>query len=183
MKSVFSITRFACLAALLFLIASCAGGENVNQSANQPTNNGSNSVVSAKDDAAELGKVVKLPQMPEEAIFREEGLTQQTATANAEQPAQSPQKPKKLVAVLRFTPEDAQKVVEQAERYKPGEFVTLDTESWFPAELIAQSQTAGDATLKGTAYAANDFYQAPYINGRITRIAETDYFVLELFPM
>jgi hypothetical protein len=35
--------------------------------------------------------------------------------------------------------------------------------------------------LKGAAYAANDFLQSPYNNGKLTRINDTNYFVLELF--
>lgn len=177
MKKFFTKLRFAPLSVLL-LLGACAGGENTNQNVNQAGNNGSNTVVTAKDDAAELGKIIKLPLMPEEVSFREESLTD--AENKNRQP--SPNE-KKLIAVLKFTAEDAQKIVEQAEKYKPAEFVSIDTESWFPAELIAQSQPAGDLTLKGNSYAANDFYQTPYMSGRITRISETHYFVLELFSM
>ena len=49
-----------------------------------------------------------------------------------------------------------------------------------PPELIAQSQGSGDEILKGKSYAANEFFSESYKNGKITRINDTDYFILEL---
>jgi hypothetical protein len=88
---------------------------------------------------------------------------------------------KKLTAVLRFLNEDADKIVAQAASVKAAAPSTINTEKWFPPELIAQSRTSGDDTLKGLSYPANDFYNAPYSDGTFTRIDGTDYFVLELF--
>ncbi len=78
-----------------------------------------------------------------------------------------------------FNAEDAGQIVSQAEKYQPAAAAQIDAENWFPAELIAQSQLSGDETLKGTSYAAGDFLQPPFNTGRITRIDNTDYFVLE----
>ncbi|MDQ3042529.1 MAG: hypothetical protein M3R11_09180, partial [Acidobacteriota bacterium] len=72
-------------------------------------------------------------------------------------------------------------IVASAERYKTPAPADIDAEDWFPPELVAKSQESGDASLKGIGYAANDFLQPPYSNGRLTRINDTDYFVLELF--
>ena len=167
------------LAAIL-LINACSNGENTNQISNQALNKeadiNSNSIIVAKDDPAELGKIINLPIIPEEAVWREEPRGRQTDANRAPGPGD-----RKLTAVLLYTPEDTQKLVGTIEKYKSAEQVELETESWFPAELIAQSQTSGNETIKGSAYAANDFVQSPYLNGRITHISGTDYFVLELF--
>ncbi len=55
--------------------------------------------------------------------------------------------------------------------------------SW-PARLMAaggaQSELSGDETLKGNSYAANDFLQSPYEAGKLTRLEDSNYFILEL---
>lgn len=87
---------------------------------------------------------------------------------------------KKLHAVMRFSTDDANRLVNEAAAYKDPEIVTLSSESWFPSELIAQGEMSGDDSLKGLSYAANSFFQDPYTSGRLVRIEETDYFVLEM---
>ena len=117
-----------------------------------------------KDDLEDFRQIVKLPFEPEEVVWREE----------------SPDGKKKTTAVLRFAPPDTEKIAAQAGTYRAGTPAVIETETWFPAELIAQSQLSGDETVKGTTYAANDFLQPPYMNGKLTRIENSDYFVLEL---
>ena len=146
---------------------------NSNQIAENTANNQANQ---AKDDALELSKIINLPYVPaEEAVFREENVgekSNQTAAANR----------KKLIAVLKFSDTDTEKIVAQSDQYPPAPApAKLDVESWFPPELIAVSQESGDESLKGISYPANDFYSETYNNGKITRINNTDYFVLELF--
>ncbi len=181
MKFASRINSYIFLAAVL-LINACSGGGNTNQvsnqASNQPGETNSNSVIAAKDDPAELGKIINLPIMPEEAVWREEPRGRQSDANRSPGPND-----RKLTAILLYTPEDTQKLIALVEKHKPAEGVELETESWFPAELIAQSQTSGNETIKGNAYAANDFVQPPYLNGRITYISGTDYFVLELFTM
>jgi len=118
---------------------------------------------------------IKMPFHPEEAVWREDVLGK---SGDNRVPAPTD---KKLTAVLRFLKDDAAKITAQAEKYKPATPATINTEKWFPAELIAQSQTSGDETVKGSSYPANDFLNPPYSDGKITRIEGTDYFVLELF--
>ena len=134
--------------------------------------NGSNSNP-AKDDIDELGKIIKLPLLPEEANYWEENLNESGVNQNSGVN-------KKIVAVLKLSPENAAQLVENIVKIKPPTDSDIDAESRFPAELIAQSQLSGDETLKGKSYAADDFLQPPYKSGKITRIENTDYFVLEL---
>jgi hypothetical protein len=158
-------------------IAGCTANKNTNtNSTNQPANSvNSNNSNTVKDDVDELEMIVKLPFHPEEAVWREETLGK---PGDNRVPGPTD---KKLVAVLLFLREDADKIVAQAQKYKPAAPAIISSESWFPAELIAQSQMSGDETLKGASYPANDFYNAPFTDGKITRIEGTDYFVLELF--
>ena len=154
----------------IFLFSACGKNETANN-ANLPTNQTANynndNKTPPMDDIEELERIIKLPFHPEEATWRETDLK----TSNGE---------KKLIVVVQFLSEDANKIVEQAEKYTPAVAVEVDAEDWFPAELIAQSQISGDINLKGKSYAANDFFESPYTNGKITRIDNTDYFVLEL---
>lgn len=155
----------------------CSSADNVNSNANL-TNQAANSANPNKvvnDEIEELELTVKLPFHPEEAVWREETLGK-PGSDRVPGPTD-----KKLVAVLRFLKDDAEKVAAQAEKHRPVLIETISTENWFPAELIAQSRTSGDQTLKGKSYGANDFYNLPYSDGKITRIEGTDYFVLELY--
>jgi hypothetical protein len=87
---------------------------------------------------------------------------------------------KKITAVIHFDPDDEKKVITDAERFGPPQNATIETQSWFPDELTAQSDLHGDQPLSGKAYPANQFFQDPYNSGRIIDIDGTDYYVLEL---
>ncbi len=114
--------------------------------------------------------------MPEEATWREDNLNAQ-ASGESKSAAQER---KKLTAVLRFNDDAAAKIVAQTENNKTAKASEVEAEDWFPAELVAQSQLSGDETLKGSTFPADDFFQPPYAKGNITRINNTNYFVLEL---
>ena len=130
----------------------------------------------AKDNDEHLKVVIKMPFEPEETVWREDAMNER----NAENRKFS-KDDKKLTAVLRFSAEDANKIAVQAETYGQPSPVEIGTENWFPAELIAQSELSGDETLKGIGYSANDFSQPPFVDGRLTRIENSNYFVLELY--
>lgn len=169
------------LISLMFLMVIINGcGEHKNDNANFPAANNQsvqsqNNANVSKDDVEELGKIIKLPMQPEEASWRED--KSETQGNNNSAPATGS---KKLTVVLKYSAEEAQTIVEQVDKSKPPFASNIDAESWFPPELIAKSQESGDENLKGTSYAANDFLQEPFKNGKLTRINDTDYFVLEL---
>ena len=163
---IFRTKLFFVFLAGLFLLAACGKSENTNQKtnvSNQTANSNPNANLT-NDDAEEFSKIVNLPVMPEEVAWRETNRENQ----------------KKLIAVLKFSAADAQTVVAQAEKRRPAASSEVDAENWFPPELVAQSQQSGDAAIKGSAYAADDFLLEPYKNGKMTRIDGTNYFVLEL---
>ena len=151
------------------MLGACSGGSSNANSANTaaaPANKPDPVAEGVKDNAEELGGLVKLPFEPEEVTWKE------IASGDS----------RKLLAVIRFTPEDSKKVIERASKIKPGVSVSIPSERWFPAELVSQSEMSGDDQISATAYPADEFYQAPYSEGRLSRFQESDFFILELTP-
>lgn len=146
-----------------FLMLACAGKPDVNRPANAnasaAANNNSNS---AQSNAEELGLLVNIPYELEDVAWKQDEAS------------------KKLTAVLLLKPQDAAAFVAEAERVTAPSAANVSSETWFPAELVAQSGLSGEDNLKGTAYAPTTFLQPPYTSGRVTRIENTDYFILEL---
>ena len=133
---------------------SANGGRPGANSANQNSN-------AARTNVEELGLLVRVPYEVEDVVWKENATK------------------KTLIAVLRFLPADAEKVVAEATQFGEAQPNVISPETWFPEELIAQSDLSGDNALKGKAYLANGFLQAPYSSGKVTRIDGTDYFVIE----
>lgn len=149
------------------MLGACRGPSSNANTANAntaPANRSDPASEGVKDNEEELAGLVKLPFEPEEVTWKEisSGDT------------------RKLLAVLRFTPEDSKKVVERASKIKPGVSVSIPSERWFPAELVSQSEMSGDDQISATAYPADEFFQAPYSEGRLSRFQESDFFILEL---
>jgi hypothetical protein len=155
-RTVVILALFLCPAAF----SSCGGTPKVNL--NAAANTASENTNSAKTNIEELRMSVNVPYEAEDIVWKE--------TAGRKQ----------INAVLLFSSQDANKIVAEAAPRQAPQNVKLSSESWFPAELIAQSEMSGDDTLNGIAYAADGFYQEPFTAGRIVRIDGTDYFVLEL---
>ncbi len=150
------------------MLGACSGrSTNSANTANSNTaaaNNSDPADESVKDNAEELATLARLPFEPEEVTWKE-------TTAGDK---------RKLLAVIRFTPEDSKKIVENAAKIKAGEPVSIPSERWFPAELISQAEMSGDDQITATAYPADEFYQAPYSEGRLSRFQQSDFFILEL---
>jgi len=142
-------------------LSGCGAGDSSNSAANADNASASNSNT-VKTNVEELGMIVNVPYESDDCSFKEF-------------PSQ-----KKLVAVLRFSPNEANRLIADAVKIRPAQRMSVAPESWFPAELVAQSETTGDDMLNGQSYAANAFFQDPYNDGRITHIDQTDYFILEL---
>lgn len=144
------------------LLSACGGTANSNAASNAPANAANDAANTAKSNVEELGLLINMPYEAEEVVWKED--------------AQS----KKVIAVLRFSPDDSKKFVAQAEKIKVPQKVTLPTQTWFPPELIAQGDMGGEDSVNGLAYSASAFFQPPFTEGRITRVEDTDYFVLEV---
>lgn len=148
------------ISSFISVFTACSGDSNVNSnSGNRAVRSNENANV-PHTNAEELGMLVKIPYETEDIVWKE-----------------YPSK-RRILAILRFSPADANKLT--AEAGGPTEPATIATESWFPDELIAQSEMSGDNALKGTSYPATAFAQEPYSIGKLTRVEGTDYFILEM---
>lgn len=183
-----SITKKAGLifAVGIIFIASCKQYDET-RNINAPTPdltqsaNANNAANLAKDDAEELNEIIKLPFEPDEeaTVWRETSLAKEDTGNRIPAPTD-----KKLVAVMKFNEKDTEKLIELVSSHlPPPQPAQTTTETWFPAELTAVSSLSGNETLKGTAYSAKDFLKTPYTQGRLIKVDETDYFILELTAM
>ncbi|MEZ5344557.1 MAG: hypothetical protein R2681_03280 [Pyrinomonadaceae bacterium] len=129
----------------------------------------------AKDDEIELDKLINLPFEPEENIWRKADI-QPNGNSNMEPERDG----EKLTVVLKFSDEKRDAVINRIKSNRAPSQTTFEPESWFPAELVAKSETSGDNALKGTSYGPEGFAKAPYLIGSMIHIADTNYFVLDL---
>ena len=155
-----------CLSVLaLLLFCSCASAPANNGQQNTNTANVSNSQAGPNDNVEELRSSIQVPVEPEEVAWRivsdKDGR-------------------KRLTAVLRLKPEDFKALSVRASAPGPGKKVEASVEQWFPAELIAMSETTGEMAVPATSYPANEFFQAPFSAGTVSLIDDTDYIILEL---
>lgn len=144
------------------MLSACGDGQNNAVNRTSTTNpQASNSNV-ARSNVEELGMLVHVPYEVEDIVWKQDPTD------------------RNIVAVFRFSEQDAAKLVAEAEKAGPGRAVSIPVETWFPDELIAQGEMSGDSSLKGTALPANMFFQEPYSAGRIIRVEGMDYFILEI---
>jgi hypothetical protein len=160
------------LALLVSLFAgSCTDSRDANSNnGNQAGNVNAKHSNPVKDNAEELAALIKLPVLPEEK--NDERVEWREETVN--------QKGRKLTAIIKYNEANTAQIIALAEKHKPAVPVELGVEDWYPEELTAQTQLSGNESLKATAYAANDFVNPPYSHGRLVRINESNFFVLEL---
>lgn len=168
------LKTFLILSALLFSI-SCLSEDkpiddvntlrpNVNENVNENVNINSNANV-AEDNEVKLREKIRFPYEP----IGDSPWQEDTKSV-----------PNKLTAVLKFSAEDTQKLLEKLRSESKSFEASIDAESWFPAELIAKSDATGDTSLKGIGYSAEDFAKPPYVQGNLIYIEGADFFVLNL---
>lgn len=167
MTLLFIVFRTAAILSLFItctLLCSCVGGRDEKANSRPPTaaNRSNQNSSSPRTNVEELGLLVNVPYETEDVVWKEASPV------------------KKVVAVLLFTKETAERVVADAQAHGASKNVTIAAEPWFPDELIAQSEMSGDALLRGTAYPGNSFFLGEYNAGTITRIEGSDHFVLEI---
>jgi len=161
--------QFAPPAVLIFLLSSLILQGCSSPVANTAVSNASSANTSAessqsgpKDNIDELELLVRLPYQPDEVVWKES-------------PGQ-----KKLTAVIRFSPENAAKMAAEVAKNGQPSPETITVETWYPNELIAQGELTGESIVKGQSYPAGPFLNPPYTAGKITRIDNTDYFILQI---
>jgi len=156
-----------CLSVLALLLScSCASPPATNgneQSTN--TASGSNSQAGPNDNVEELRSSIQVPIEPDEVVWRI------VSDKNGR---------KRLIAVLRLKPEDFKALSARSSAPGPGKPVDASVEQWFPAELIAMSETTGEMAVPAMSFPANEFFQAPFNAGTVSLINDTDYVIVEL---
>ncbi|MFT3744570.1 MAG: hypothetical protein QM785_09750 [Pyrinomonadaceae bacterium] len=158
-----AIFRFGILLLLALLIAAntgCGGAANSNAAKAANSSASTSNPNAVRTNAEELGVLVKLPYETEDIVWKE-----------------YPTK-KRIVAIMKFSAADAAKIV--AEAGGTPENTGIAVESWYPEELVAQTEMSGDNALKGVSYPATAFYQEPYTIGKITHVEGSDYFILDV---
>ncbi len=158
-------SRFAVLVFLLFsqLLIGCSSRAGNTSPANSAASNPSNTQKAGpNDNIEEFGMLVRLPFTPDEVAWEED-------------PEQ-----KTLTAVIRFSPESAQKMAAEISKNSKPSPATVTVEAWYPNELIAQGEMNGESTVNGQSYPAEPLLNPPYTSGKITRIENTDYFILQI---
>lgn len=167
------ISLILALIAAIQLIGACSGGSSTPGSNNAASNaeqaNANRAVEpgmeGAKDNAEELGTLVKMPYEPEDLAWKE-----------------YPNGPgRRLLAVFQLTDEDSRRLIDSTSKIRPGSPVSITSEKWFPKELVTQNEMSGDSGIQATAYAADEFLQPPYAEGTLSRVDNTNFFVLEVF--
>jgi hypothetical protein len=164
----FSLVGFG-LFVLLFA-TSCSDSNNANANNANQTGNVNSKNPAAKDNAEELSTLINLPIVPDEK--NDERVEWREESENP--------KGKKLTAILKYNEANTAQIIALVEKHKPGAPVQIGVEEWYPEELTAQTQLSGNESLKGVAYEARDFYHPPYNQGRLIKIDESNFFILEL---
>lgn len=150
------------LVAVTSLLSACSSpAANSNQTAVGHSNVANSTNSAPKDNVEEFADLVRLPFAPKEVAWKEvEG--------------------KGIIAVVGFSDENAEKMAAEAAKSGQPAAETLTVESWYPSELLAQSEMSGEATIKGQTYSATPFLNPPYTKGKLTRIENTHYFILQI---
>lgn len=129
-----------------------------------------------RDGLGELQAAVNLTVEPDELLWTEEVLDGRAASDTGRAPGA-----KRLVAVLRFDSPRAAEFQGVFSALGAGMKVDVEVEEWFPTEMKAQGQTGGGGSLKGVSVPANSLLRPPYQYGRLIKVDESPFYILELF--
>lgn len=144
------------------LISGCGAGEA--SKANSESALPSPDPNAPRSSVEELGLIIRLPYEAEDCLWKQDPET------------------KTITAVLRFDEEDTGKLAAEVEKLRTGEDASIPMQTWFPGDMIVDSDLRGDDQLHGKSYPADPFFLEPYNAGRLLRITGTDYWVLEIQP-
>ncbi|NOT48552.1 MAG: hypothetical protein HOP17_12475 [Acidobacteria bacterium] len=165
--------RTSVILALIFAIQILSGCSGQTANSNTASNQNESAAASGpekdgvKDNVSELGALIKFSLEPDDLAWKEF-------------PAKDDQR-RRVLAVFQLTAEDSKKLVERAAKIRPAKPVSITTEKWFPTELTTQSEMNRDEGIPAVSYAADEFYLEPFNEGTLSRVDNTDFFVLEVF--
>ncbi len=131
-------------------------------------------------DIDALNRVITLPRRPTAAIWRR--AVKGSSRSGVPGPTDY-----ELQAVLTFSEEDAERIVEEAaKRERPGDVGTIKKLDWFPAEVkenLVEEPGSDEYRIKGEVYDASAFTKSPLSHGYFVRVGQTLRFYLYLYTM
>jgi hypothetical protein len=149
-------------------------GNRSNASRNMNESNAKTPEIST--DIEGLEKQIKLPVRPAEVKWTAE-------TFDNSQGAVPGPSDYRLTALLKYDDKGAAELVDKlAAQISDTSLGNADLKPWFPDEVKKQATTRDDRKyLEGAKYSPEAFFHAPYQNGNLIRVGQTNYFVLNLF--
>lgn len=153
-----------------FILACTSPGPSNANLTNGANSSPQTSKVPVNENPDELALVIELPYLPEQAVWLD--WQSRPDAPGAERKA--------LKAILLFLPKDSNSLIEEAKKVSGPERVSINTEDWFPNELVSKGELSEDQKLIGEKYSAHQFFREPFNEGTLIRIEGTDYFVVEL---
>ncbi len=89
----------------------------------------------------------------------------------------------RLTTLLKYDEKGAKELVKILEAETDERSLgNTDINEWFPKEVKKEAKTLDDRSfLEGAKYQPDSFLRAPYTGGKLVRVGETNYFVLNLF--
>lgn len=131
-------------------------------------------------DIDALNRAITLPRRPTAAIW-------QRAVKGSNRSGVPGPTDYELQAVLTFSEEDAERIVEEAaKRERPGDVGTIKKLDWFPAgvkEQLTKESDSDEYRIKGEVYDASAFAKSPLSHGYFVRVGQTPRFYLYLYTM
>lgn len=181
-KSKFSLTLVFSSTALLPTACAAPNAPVGNEAFVNKTNDLRNmnqstaSEIEIKTDLAELEKIINLPVRPSEVKWTQEIFDNSKGAVAA--PSD-----KRLTVLLKY---DEKSAAELSKKITPEIAETslgsAEIKNWFPDEVKKQAQTGdGKIFLEGAKFPVNAFARQPYSDGKLIRVGNSDYFVLNLF--
>lgn len=129
-----------------------------------------------KTDIEGLEKQINLPVRPAEVKWMAEMFDNSKGAV----PGPSDYR---LTALLKYDDKGVAELVKKLEADTQEKSAgNAELKSWFPDDVKNEAKTVDGRTyLEGAKYSPNAFFRAPYQNGNLVRIGQTNYFVLNLF--
>jgi len=141
---------------------------NMNESTAQKTE--------VKTSVEELEKQINLPVRPSEVKWTAEFFDNSRGAVPGPNDY-------KLTALLKYDEKSAAELIKKLDtEIMEQSLGNADVQAWFPEEVKNTAKTIDNRKfLEGAKYSPKAFFRAPYQNGELIRVGETNYFVLNLF--
>jgi len=129
-----------------------------------------------KTSVEELEKQINLPVRPSEVKWTAEFFDNSRGAVPGPNDY-------KLTALLKYDEKSAAELIKKLDtEIMEQSLGNADVQAWFPEEVKNTAKTIDNRKfLEGAKYSPKAFFRAPYQNGELIRVGETNYFVLNLF--